>query len=285
VSFLVGADYMSRYVIALPTKAATARIAWLFMVDHVAAHFGWPDRIFSDNGTHFTGEEFTGRLAQFKVKHVFAPTRAPWVVGLAERFVKMILNIMRAESAGDIRVIRHWDEYVGQAMQAINTRSIAAHGYSPAEVFLGFQPRCFGDRHVDNDILAEAIQGQQEMGRADLAIAADVHDEEICSRRESVCSRQQARHEESLQLDNRRTFKMNDLVLLRRTDLDGIHGRKLEPRWHGPFLIARILNNHRSVILNDLSSGLRLGKFHIDHVKRFVPRSSDVLGEAQRLSD
>ena len=42
-----------------------------------------------------------------------ALVRALWVVGLAERFVKMLLNVMRAESAGDVRVLYNWDEYVG----------------------------------------------------------------------------------------------------------------------------------------------------------------------------
>lgn len=74
---LVGMDYMSRYLIATPTKEAKAHVSWQFMVDQVSMNFGWPDEVFSDNGSHFTAHEFTDRLKQVNVKHRPAPIKAP----------------------------------------------------------------------------------------------------------------------------------------------------------------------------------------------------------------
>lgn len=65
----VTVEYLSRYIIALPTVEATVDVAWNFIVDHISLHFGWPNKIFSDNGTHFTGDGFYGRLPQFYIKH------------------------------------------------------------------------------------------------------------------------------------------------------------------------------------------------------------------------
>jgi hypothetical protein len=45
-----------------------------------------------------------------------------------------------------------------------------------------------------------------------------------------------------------------------------------------------MLANGRSAILNDLSSRLRVGKFHIDHLKRFVTRSEHPVDEARELA-
>lgn len=49
------------------------------------------------------------------------------------------------KAASDVRVIHHWDECVAKARQAMNTCTLT-HGHSPAEVYIGLQPRCFGER-------------------------------------------------------------------------------------------------------------------------------------------
>lgn len=91
-------------------------------------------------------------------------------------------------------------------------------------------------------------------------------------------------HLDSLERDNKREFTANDLVLLRRTELDSIYSRKLEIRWRRPLVIARVLNNYRSVILNDLTSGLRVKKFHIDYIKKFVARTNHPREEGRQLA-
>lgn len=63
-----------------------------------------------------------------------------------------------------------------------------------------------------------------------------------------------------------------DLVLRRDTQLDQQHGRKLETRWLGPFKIARLSKFKRSAILIDTATGLKEGRYHVNHLKRFVPR-------------
>ncbi|KAJ5927873.1 hypothetical protein N7466_006829 [Penicillium verhagenii] len=64
-----------------------------------------------------------------------------------------------------------------------------------------------------------------------------------------------------------------DLVLLRKVVLDQIHGRKLETRWAGPYRVQRVLPRGKSVFLEDLVTGLRVGKYHLDHLKPFVSRN------------
>mgnify|MGYP007115649303 CR=1 FL=1 len=65
----------------------------------------------------------------------------------------------------------------------MNTRYAGPYGYSLAKVLLGFQPRCFGDRHIENELLAEAIRGDklagQEPGPRDFAQTADVYNRRL----------------------------------------------------------------------------------------------------------
>lgn len=58
-----------------------------------------------------------------------------------------------------------------------------------------------------------------------------------------------------------------DLVLLRRFAVDKDKGRKLETRWEGPYRIAKITKSGVSVRLEDLSTGVRKGRYSVDDVK------------------
>ena len=56
--------------------------------------------------------------------------------------------------------------------------------------------------------------------------------------------------------------KGGDLVLLRRFATDQDHGRKLEPRWEGPYWLADVAFYGRS------------GRCHLDDLKVFMLRRS-----------
>jgi len=47
---------------------------------------------------------------------------------------------------------------------------------------------------------------------------------------------------------------------------------KLEPRWLAPYYVAKVLMGGRTIELQDLSSGLVLGKYHMDHIELWVHR-------------
>jgi hypothetical protein len=56
-------DYLSKYLFARAVPAPTADATWRLMLE-VAAQFGWPLSACTDNGSHFIGEIFYGRLIQ-----------------------------------------------------------------------------------------------------------------------------------------------------------------------------------------------------------------------------
>mgnify|MGYP002717795851 FL=1 len=111
-----------------------------------AGFTGQPD--YSDNGSHFIAKELQSRFKSVSTKHRTAPRRSPWSVGLTERTVKQVLNCLRVISARSTEVYLNWDQYLPMVIQAINTRVMDAHGYSPAQIMFGFQPRYAG--HTNN---------------------------------------------------------------------------------------------------------------------------------------
>lgn len=92
--------------------------------------------------------------------------------------------------------------------------------------------------------------------------------------------------------DPTKLFQTGDLVLLRNRSLDLEHGRKLEAKWKGPFRIHRMLNHHRSALLEDLTTGMTIGNVRPAGYRRCTgrsmavvvpPRLQKLMTEARRL--
>lgn len=62
-------------------------------------------------------------------------------------------------------------------------------------------------------------------------------------------------------------------MLLRRLELHNQKGRKLEPRWEGPYILEKVMYHQRSGILNSLRENNLVGKYHLNDMKKFVGRS------------
>ncbi|KAJ8175493.1 hypothetical protein LV161_008779 [Aspergillus fumigatus] len=272
---LVGADYFSKYVFAHTATTATTQVSVHFLKHDVGKHFGLPQYLYTDNGRHFTGEGFTTYLRNNGVKHVTAPVTAPWSVGFIERIVRMIVGQLRTIGSLDSLQLLDWDSNLPSVIKAINTRHIEDHGFSPAEILFGFSPRHAGAPRIEDLINLEGIEVRAE---TDLRSAI-----------ESKAARvQEAR---DLMTESRVTLPPptltrlaeGDLVLLWDTVLEKDKGRKLDPRWRGPFLLKKLMYHKRSAVLEDLITKLQVGRYHVDHLKRFIARSSDAIEEAKEL--
>ncbi|KAJ5802331.1 uncharacterized protein N7503_004781 [Penicillium pulvis] len=110
-----------------------------------------------------------------------------WVVGLAERLVQQLIHILRTLAASQTNIIVEWDQYMPMAMQAINSRKLQSHGFSPAQVLFGFQPTYFGTPELQKDIIAnDIITHQFESGPVNLETQVDVAQERLAFTREMV---------------------------------------------------------------------------------------------------
>ena len=91
---LVGVDYVSKRVEAVPCKAADHRVELKFMKDNIFSRFGVPKAIISDGGSHFCNKPFESLLTKYGVKHKVATPYHPQTSGqveLANREIKTIL--------------------------------------------------------------------------------------------------------------------------------------------------------------------------------------------------
>ncbi|RVW63246.1 putative mitochondrial protein [Vitis vinifera] len=69
---LVGVDYVSKWVEAIPCKSKDHRVVLKFLKDNIFSRIGVPKTIISDGGTHFCNKPFETLLAKDGVKHKVA---------------------------------------------------------------------------------------------------------------------------------------------------------------------------------------------------------------------
>ena len=276
---IIAVCYFTRFLFANAVPESTSANTLAFVESDIVDKLGWPRAFYHDNGSHFK-KHFADKLKERKVKQIHAPTTHPSSVGLAERYVQLILKCLRTVMQHNRANILDWDTFLPGIVQAINSRLIKVYGFSPAELLLGYQPRYVNGAENYEDILRtksidEAISKLQDEGMTV---------EEACF--ESRMSRLDEIRAEALE----RRFgvakdlandtdkgipppKVKDLVKLRRLDLDNQKSHKLEPRWEGPYEVEKVSARGKSVILKDLLSNKIKGHYHINDTQPYLERS------------
>ena len=74
---LVGVDYMSKLVEAIPCKANDHKVVLKFLKENIFSIFGVPKAIISDGGSHFCNKPFQTLLDKYGVKHKVATPYHP----------------------------------------------------------------------------------------------------------------------------------------------------------------------------------------------------------------
>ncbi|RVW66330.1 Gag-Pol polyprotein [Vitis vinifera] len=91
---LVGVDYVSKWVEAIPCRSNDHKVFLKFLKDNIFARFGVPKAIISDGGTHFCNKPFETLLAKYGVKHKVATPYHPQTSGQVELANREIKNIL-----------------------------------------------------------------------------------------------------------------------------------------------------------------------------------------------
>ena len=265
-------DYFTRYMFAQAVPNATGEAA-RNLLETVVDLLGWPLSIYTDNGPHFTGKEFHGLLEEHGVRHFPAPKSHPQSVGLAERYVQLLMNILKKEMQRASKVT--WDEHIPGALRTLNTRALRVHGFTPAELLFGFNPR------DDTRGTLQELFTMDGLDRTAYGLRFSSIDE---ARGTAEAKTTRAADAIERTSDGKwEPLEEGDLVLLRRFDVEKHHGMKLEPQWEGPYRLVQMAWHGRSGRLQDIQTGdlVRVKKgglkerVHVNHLKLFCPRNAE----------
>lgn len=275
-------ECFTRFGFADAVANATAANSVKILENQVVDKIGYPRSVYNDNGTHFK-QHFSAHLKEKGVTQYFAPISHPQSVGLAERYVQVVLNIFRAILQHHPELILYWDELLQTVIRAMNTRYIKTFGFSPAELLLGFNPvyvkgvdeyeniirSAAISTRIDELMKGEGFSVEEAAYKARLSALDELRDRSVKARfeRGETTARSTAAKIRTLE---EKVIKKGCLVLLRRLAQDKSHSHKLEAKWEGPYRVKKMAEHGQSAYIEDMHSGVTKGRYHVNALKMFM---------------
>ncbi|RVW86155.1 Retrovirus-related Pol polyprotein from transposon 17.6 [Vitis vinifera] len=247
---LVGVDYVSKWVEAIPCKHNDHRVVLKFLKENIFSRFGVPKAIISDGGTHFCNKPFETLLAKYGVKHKVATPYHPQTSGQVELANREIKNILMKV------VITSRKDCLWQSMP------------SPVEVEY---KAWWAIKRLNMDLIRAGAKrcldlNEMEELRNDAYINSKV-----------AKQRMKRWHD---QLISNKEFRKGQRVLLYDSRLHIFPG-KLKSRWIGPFIIHQVHLNGVVELLNSnaqtsLKSMVIVSSHSLSHSSKKMRKSTSL---------
>nr|CAN71935.1 hypothetical protein VITISV_016909 [Vitis vinifera] len=130
---LVGVDYVSKWVEAIPCKHNDHRVVLKFLKENIFSRFGVPKAIISDGGTHFCNKPLETLLAKYGVKH---KSMAKHAISLWKLNTRLDEQLRSQSNSEDFSLE---DERLGSSSLGVKKSGCACHiEYKIAEEAMNF---------------------------------------------------------------------------------------------------------------------------------------------------
>lgn len=225
---LVITDHFTKYALAIPTPNQTAKTVAKSLWEHFISHYGYPERLHSDQGPDFESrliKELCEIAGIQKIRTTpYHPRGNP-----VERFNRTLLSMLGTlENKSKSR----WREFVKPLVHAYNCTKNDTTGFSPYELMFGREPRLPVDlafglplRDKDHTSHSQYVQNLKSNLEESFRIAAE-HSKKMAGQNKTRFDR----HVTVSQL------REGDRVLVRNLRVRGKH--KLADKWEQTIYIV-----------------------------------------------
>ena len=137
-NILVITDHFTKYAQAIPTRNQTAKTTAKVLFENFFVHYGFPQRIHSDQGRNFEGNLIRELCQLCGIQKSRTTPYHPMGNGLTERFNRTLLTMLRTlEHAKKL----DWKSSVSSLVHAYNCTNHDSTGFSPYEIMFGRKPK------------------------------------------------------------------------------------------------------------------------------------------------
>ncbi len=137
-NILVLTDHFTRFAVAIPTKNQTAKTTANALYKQFINHYGFPQRLHSDQGRNFESKVITELCKLANIDKSRTTPYHPMGNGQVERFNRTLLDMLSTLSPNEKS---NWKEFVAPVVHAYNCTKNSSTGQSPFFLMYGRQPR------------------------------------------------------------------------------------------------------------------------------------------------
>ena len=226
---LVVTDHFTRYSQAFPTKTQTAQTTAKVLWDNYICHYGFPEKIISDQGRNFESDLIKEFCDLAKVKKLRTTPYHPMTNGQCERFNRTLCDML---GTLETEQKANWKAFIHTLTHAYNATRNSSTGYSPFFLMFGRHPRlpvdvAFGIHRAGNGV---TFSKSKYVDRLQRHLAHAYRTAKTFTDKES--SRQKAlfdKRSKDLRL------QPGDLCLVKKTSWKARH--KIQNRWEDDFYV------------------------------------------------
>ena len=131
-------DHFTRYAQAYPVRNETAKTTAKVLWEHFFRHYGFPQKILTDQGPGFESDLFKEVLDLATIEKVRTTSYHPQTNGQCERFNSTLMNMLGTLSPEQKR---DWKAHLLTMCQAYNATQHSSTGFSPYFLMFGRHPR------------------------------------------------------------------------------------------------------------------------------------------------
>ncbi|KAL6962731.1 hypothetical protein U1Q18_052479 [Sarracenia purpurea var. burkii] len=262
---LVGIDYFTKWVEALPLAKITEQNATQFLRKMIVCRFGIPKVIVTDNGKQLDNKRFKEFCADLGIELHFASVAHPqsnWQVEVTNRSLLKIIKTKLEQAKG------LWAEELPNVLWAYQTTARTPTGATPYLLTYGHEAVLPVEIGLPSARTAmyDPLRNEEEL-RLDLDLIEE--ERELATMRTATY---QSRMRKSYNARvKERSFQVGDLVLRKvmlaaKNPSEG----KLGPNWEGPYVVTA-LAGRGAYRLQDME-GRDLGHpWNAQHLRRYYP--------------